>query len=173
MKGLWLPTLASLLAACEHQASPKPNGGNPGVYEAAGDTCPATCSTPAGTLQSLNTDAGTWAALVGVWRICSGPRSLFADAPADTIGVEFAPPHTDLPYDAAATLGNLYFLTWGASGPVRGGGFDYQQTYDVDRGTVYCHPYYNSGYSLYPAYSPCPRELKLQDYDHVVLLAPF
>ena len=167
-------TLASSMAACAHHAaSPKPNGGSPGVYQAGDDTCPATCSTAAGTVQFFASDADTWAALLGVWQICSDAHSIYAGAPADTVGVEFAPPHTDLPYDAAAILGNLYFLTNGPSGPVRGGGFDYQQTYDVDRGTVYCHQFYNSFYSLRLTYSPCPREWKLEGDDHVAVLVPF
>jgi hypothetical protein len=174
MRRIWPLMLAGLLAACEHQASPKPNGVSPGVYPPGEDTCPATCATPVGTLQVPASDADIWAALVGVWQICSGVHSIFLSSPADTIGVEFAPAHTDLPYDAAPALGNLFFLTNGPSGPVRGGGFDYQQSYAVERGTVLYRKYPNYSADGFGAvYSPCPRQLKLEDGDHVALLAPF
>ena len=166
-------TLASMLAACDHHApNPKLAGSSPGVYDAGADTCPATCSTPAGTVRTFHSDADTWAALIGVWQICSGAYSMFADAPADTIGVEFALPHTDLPYDAAATRGNMYFLTRGQSGLARGGGFEYQQTYEVVGGWLNCYQYYDSGYAFRPTYSPCPREWKLDDGGQVALLVP-
>jgi hypothetical protein len=173
MKLPCLLAFLGLLGACEHHAPLRPSGGNPGVYVAPDGTCPATCSTPSGSSQSFASDADGWAALLGAWRMCAGAHSLFADAPADTIGVEFAPPHTDLGYDAAAVRGNLYFLTQGPSGPVRGGGFDYQQTYTYGDGVLFCQPYYNSIYSFNPKYSPCPRAWQLQNGGRVALLVPF
>ena len=159
----WMLALAGLLTACEHQGlnrgSPKTNGGNPGVYDAGDGACSATCSTPPGTIQLYEGNAASndelWAGLIGVWQICSRAYEVFLAAPSDTIGVEFAPPSTE---DASVPQGNLFFLTRGPSGPVRGGGFDYQQTYEVDRGVLYCHTSYSSGLGFSIKYSPCPRE---------------
>jgi hypothetical protein len=162
MKLLGMLTLASLLAACEHPALsrryPYQTGGSTGVYDAGDSACSATCKTPPGTVQIYPSDADLWAGIVGVWQICAGAYSIFIDAPSDTIGVEFAPPSTDV---ASDPVGNLFFLTRGPSGPVRGAGFDYQQLYQVSDGVLYCHGSYNSGYDLGLKYSPCPREWEM------------
>jgi hypothetical protein len=50
----------------------------------------------------------------------------------------------------------MYFLRKGASGPVRGGGPEYQQTYLVSDGVLYCHTK-DGGYAVGLKYSPCPR----------------
>ena len=72
--------------------------------------------------------------------------------------------------DAGEKVGNMYFLTKGPSGPVRGAGFDYQQICQVEYGQIYC-----SSASVDTAYSPCPREWKLYNLDSqvVALLVPF
>jgi hypothetical protein len=154
--------LAGLLAACDHPALSRryPNviGGSVGVYDAGDTACSATCGIPPGTYLSQPSDDELWAGIVGVWRICSGNPSIFIDAPADAIGVEFAPPTLDSYSDK---VGNLFFLVSGGSGPVRGAGFEYQQMYVIDTGVLYCHPSYNSGYDFRIKYSPCPREWQL------------
>jgi hypothetical protein len=109
-------------------------------------------------VQNHPSDADLWADIIGVWQICSGRYSIFNGAPSDTIGVEFAAPS---PASDSEPVGNLFFLTRGSSGPVRGAGFEYQQLYDVRQGVLYCHPSYNSGYDLSLKYSPCPREWEM------------
>jgi len=177
MRLLWLLVLASLLAACEENYPPShryPNqtGGSPSVYVAADGTCPATCSTPPGAILLDPSDAELRAGLLGVWRFCAGASSSFPDAPSDTIGVEFA----SLPGDTGYSAGNLFFLTSGPSGPVRGAGFEYQQIYNVTDGVLYIHPSYNSGRSLGAKYSPCPREWQFAlwgDFDNKGTVVPF
>ena len=167
---LGILAVAGLLAACEQHAlgrgSPKPNAGSPGAYDGGDDTCSATCSTPPGTVLlyegNADSDAKLRAGIIGVWQICFGAYSVFHWAPADTIGVEFAPPS---PNDATWPEGNMFFLTAGPSGPVRGGGFEYEQTYLLDRGVLYCHSSYNSGDGWDIKYSPCPREWQI-DYSY-------
>ena len=175
MKLLWLLSLAGLLAACGRTpldphgltqagggagtadaGNPPQTGGRPGIDDAGQGTCYATCSTPPGPVQIYPSNAELAAGLVGVWRICSGGPSLFTGAPSDTIGVEFAPgfANSDLGIE-----GDVYFLKKGPSGPVRGQGADYQQTYEVDEGVIYCRSTsrdIGSDFSL--KYSPCPRE---------------
>jgi hypothetical protein len=152
-------TLASLLSACEQPALsrryPNQTGGSVGIYDAGDSSCAATCKTPPGTIASHPSDAELWAGIVGVWRICSGNPSIFVEAPSDAIGVEFAVPTSD---DASEPVGNLFFVVSGSTGPVRGAGFEYQQTYQISDGVLYCHSSYNSGYSFGIDYSPCPRE---------------
>jgi hypothetical protein len=95
------------------------------------DGAAGTCSTPAGTVQIFASDDVAWSALVGVWQICDGAYSIFVGALSDTIGVEFEPPSPNGADDASSRRGNLYFLTRGASGPVREVGFDCEWTYEV------------------------------------------
>jgi hypothetical protein len=91
---------------------------------------------------------------LGSWRICYGGHEIFTDAPSDTIGVEFAP----LTSGATADIeGDMYLLRQGPLGPVRGPGSDYQQTYIIGGGVVYCHSKL-AGYAIGLKYSPCPRE---------------
>jgi hypothetical protein len=166
---LGLLTLAGLLAACEQHAlgrgGPKPNAGSPGAYDAGDDTCPATCSTPPGNIVpwgAANSDERLRAGIVGVWQICFGAYSIFHWAPSDTIGVEFAPA---APIDAAWPEANMFFLIAGPSGPVRGAGFEYEQTYVLSGAYLYCHDSYNSGDGWRIKYSPCPREWQIE-YDY-------
>lgn len=177
MKLLGMLALASLLAACEHPALsrryPNQTGGNTRVYDAGDPACSARCTTPPGTIQIYPSDADLWAGIVGVWQICAGASSIFVDAPSDSIGVEFAPPSTELGSDPA---GNLFFLTGGPTGPVRGAGFEYQQIYDISNGVLYCHGSYNSVYSVGLKYSPCPREWEMATWgvmEHAGTLVPF
>jgi hypothetical protein len=171
MKLLCIVALGGLLVACEHEASQRPAGTSPGSYAAAEGTCPANCSAPAATPQSFASDGEAGAALVGVWRICADAASLFFRAPADTIGVEFAPSQAEWTYDAASGIGNLYFLTQGPSGPLRGVGFEYQQTYEIRDGELLCHGY--PGSSFWAAYSPCPQQWQLDSGGETALLVPF
>jgi len=164
---LGLVMLAGWLAACEQHAfgrgGPKPNAGSPGAYDAGDDTCPATCSTPPGTILLYegndDSDERLRAGLVGAWQICFGAYSVFLWAPSDTIGVEFAPAPV---VDAAWPEANMFFLTAGPSGPVRGAGFEYEQTYVLSGGVLYCHDSYNSGNGWEIKYSPCPREWQIE-----------
>jgi hypothetical protein len=162
MRLLSILTLAGLLASCDHPALsrryPYQTGGSTGVYAAGDPACSATCKTPPGTVEIQPSDAELRAGIVGVWQICSGNPAIFVEAPADAIGVEFAPPSSDGTSDP---VGNLFFLTSGPTGPVRGAGFEYQQIYDIIDGVLYCHSSYNSGYDLSIKYSPCPREWML------------
>jgi hypothetical protein len=166
----WLLALAAWLAACEHPALGSryghQTGGNPGVYAAGDGTCPATCSTPPGTILLYEGTAASddllRAGLVGVWQICNGAIAVFHDAPADTIGVEFAPsPDNSSPYPEA----NMFYLTPGPAGPVRGAGFEYEKTYMLSEGVLYMHSSYNSGDGWEIKYSPCPREWEI-DYSY-------
>ena len=80
------------------------------------------------------------------------------------------------PDDTGYAAGNLFFLTSGPSGPVRGAGFEYQQIYNVTDGGLYIHPSYNSGRSLGAKYSPCPREWQFAlwgDFDNKGTVVPF
>ena len=184
--------LAGLLAACDHRAPashyPNQNGGSPGVYDAGeSGACSATCSTAPGTilppdpyLGSAAVDAALWAGLVGVWQICDGGDSAFqgepAMAPADTIGIEFGPPIPSDTDPSGWAKGNLFFLTRGPSGPVRGAGFEYQQTYMITGAWIYCFPVTNAHYTFGFKYSPCPREWELApwgDYGRRATLVPF
>ena len=162
MRLLYILTLAGLLTSCDHPALsrryPYQTGSSPGVYDGGDAACSATCKTPLVTIESRPSDAELWAGIVGVWQICSGNPSIFVEGPADAIGVEFAPPSSAGNSDP---VGNLFFLTSGPTGPVRGAGFEYQQIYQIYGGVLYCHGSYNSGYDFSIKYSPCPREWEL------------
>jgi hypothetical protein len=177
MRRVWLLSPVILLAACERPALgvryPNQTGGNRGVYDAGDSACAATCSTAPGTIALYPSDAELWAGIVGVWKICSRAHPLFIDAPADTIGAEFAPP-SDVGF--SDPVGNLFFLTNGPTGPVRGAGFEYQQMYQISDGVLYCHDSYNSGYDFGLKYSPCPRVWELARWgnsDNASMLAAF
>ena len=181
--------LAALLSACDHAAPapryPNQNGGSPGVYDTGQDpACAATCATAPGPILPYGHgsagDAELWAGLVGVWQICDGGGAAFqgppADAPADTIGVEFAPPVTSDSDPAGVTKGNLFFLTRGPSGPVRGAGFEYQQVYTIYGGVLKCFATSSATYDFGIKYSPCPREWELapwSDSHRRATLVPF
>jgi hypothetical protein len=194
MKLFWLLPLAGLLATCgrtpldptgpipaggisggsdANPVNPTQTGGSPAVGDASGGTCYATCSTPPGPIQVWPSNADLLAGLLGVWRICSGGPAIFTGAPSDTIGVEFAPPTPDGGPDIE---GDMYFLRRAPSGPVRGPGSDYQQTYLLDDGVLYCHSIPKKiGYGLSLKYSPCPREwwFASEDWNHTGTLASF
>jgi hypothetical protein len=164
-----------LLAACDRSLKVGDHGagnGAPGVYDGSvAGTCPATCSSPAGSFATSASDYELAAELIGVWRICDGAYGIFF-APSDVIGVELAP-HPS----AGPLVGDLYLLTQGPSGPVRGAGFDYQLMYSIDDGVLYCHPTYNSGFSVGMKYSPCPRQWHMDNGwsgdGHAGTLVPF
>ena len=146
-------------------SDPSQAGVRPGSYDAGDPACLAGCSTPPGPLQVDLSEADIVAAIVGVWRICYGSPGLFVSAPSDTIGVEFAPPHTR--DDDGDFVGNLYLLVQGGSGPLRGDGVAYHQTYQVIGNYVMCDTDRREYvYQLAFKYSPCPRELWLEDHWH-------
>jgi len=100
-------------------------------------------------------------ALAGLWQICAGSGGTF-NAPADTIGVEFG--------TATSDMDPIYPTLSGASGPVRGAGSDYQQTYAVlttgpqsFQLTIFPTP--NSELNRSFRYSPCPEEFQIQNFD--------
>jgi hypothetical protein len=153
--------------------NPRQTGGSPGVDDAGHGACYGNCQTPPGPVQVNMTFDELAAVVVGVWQICSDGHGLFAGAPSDTIGVEFGP---SSPKRAWGWEGNLYFLKRGPSGPVRGDGPDYQQTYQVvDDMTVSCWSPGDKFWSSFESmYSPCPRELWLEkENGHNGTLASF
>jgi hypothetical protein len=80
----------------------------------------------------------------GTWRVCSGDTSNF---PSETIGLEFDPG------------GHLYYLVAGPSGdPVRGSGFEYQATYEVDCGG-FIPVTGTKNFIFAPIVSACPRQV--------------
>ena len=133
-------------------------GGSSGSTD--GGLCYQACGTPAGAVQTFSTPEDVYAALVGVWVICPGltaASKVFAQAPADTIGIEYTKPEVK--------GGNVYYLVQGASGPVRGAGFDYQLTYDVSQSgsllQLNMHPTPNSGFAPSFRFSPCPTQWQM------------
>jgi hypothetical protein len=131
----------------------------PDASPAAPDACAASCSVPAGTLQTFASPLAACDAFVGQWRICSGFGAV--GMPSDAVGVEFGPASGD----AGTAGGAMYVLVQGPSGPVRGSGFAYQYTYRVDpfgaelQATLFTSTGGGNGGAF--AYSPCPRELEL------------
>lgn len=126
-------------------------------------SCGATCFTPAGTVQPVDTPEKVYAALQGRWLFC---RGWSGSPPPGVIGVEFGPASA-APVAGGSTVGGaMYYLVAGPSGPVRGQGADYELTYDVSQETpVYCqlnmHPTPNSGFGGSVRYSPCPTEIQI------------
>ncbi len=172
MKLLWLVALAGCCTGCERSLKLGDYGlgnGPPDGYDAAAGTCAATCSTAPGTLLTFASDAELGQGLIGVWRICGGAYAMFAGAPSDTIGAEFTPP---LRSDAGTVRSFLYLLTQGPAGPVRGAGFDYQLTYEISDGVLYCHSTFG-GYGMSIQYSPCPRKWQLEGPAGKGTLVPF
>jgi hypothetical protein len=185
MKLHCLLTATALLAACGGRTSlldlgkqnptggavgsddgsdPSQTGVRPGSYDAGDPNCLGTCSMPPGPLQVHFSEAEIGAALIGVWQICYGGAAIFTGAPSDTIGVEFAPPHTQ--DESGDPIGTMYLLTKGTSGPVRGNGVAYQQTYEITGGVVLCASYQREHvYDLGLKYSPCPREWWFQNWE--------
>jgi hypothetical protein len=171
MKLFELLVIAGLLATCGggrtrlnpgHTGASSHGGrdadlGGPGSIGAddAG-VCPGGCATPPGPAKVYPSLDELAAALVGEWAICFGGHALFTGAPSDTLGVEFGPSSST---GNGSWRGNLYFLKRGPSGPVRGEGQNYQQTYAVvDDRTVSCwSPDFKDSTSFELMYSPCPR----------------
>ena len=132
-------------------------GGSPGADDAGVGVCHGTCLTSPGPVQLYPSLDELAAALVGVWESCTGGHELFGGAPSDTIGVEFGP---SSPRDDSVWEGTLYFLRRGPSGPVRGTGQGYQQSYGVvDDMTVSCRSADDRSGSWFELmYSSCPQE---------------
>ncbi len=138
-------------------------------------SCWASCCIPAGTLQPLASVAQFYAAVAGRWEFCSGLENWQGlGAPADAIGAEFAPvlPSDQSCEDAGAgdcTVGDMYLLVQGPSGPVRGSGFAYQWTYNVSDEIASGRDYFsftltNAGggnWTTTLVYSPCPTEVEV------------
>lgn len=140
-------------------------------------SCCATCETPAGTIEQVTSQQQAYGMIEGRWLICadSGDAGLsafiMAGAPSDTVGLEFGPATiVDASCGATGTVGcgggNLYYLVNGPNGPVRGTGFAYQGTYNIDTGEdafqLNLHDAPNEGYPTHIIYSPCPTELELE-----------
>lgn len=152
-----------------------------------GPSCGATCATPAGAVKPLTSVQAIYAAVEGTWQICSDMADWTAfGAPSDVIGIEFGPGSSATTPNGWTVGGDAFYLVQGASGPVRGTGFDYQLTYSVaDETTV------DGGFqfNLYKAptiftaggairYSPCPTELQLGIFvssgsSNTTVLVPF
>jgi hypothetical protein len=155
------------------------NGGNwwvGGVPDAGMCAEKATCSTPAGTVQNtFSSLAEVYSIFVGKWRICAGGNISFPGIPADAIGVEYDPP-ADLTTPGAN--GNMYYLIDSPDGPVRGQGFAYQLTWNLYPETPNYYQldmYQNGGFGGAWRYSPCPKELQIQQTEGSgqALLVPF
>ena len=136
------------------------SGGNgPGGTGGSGPagTCPSTCNVAAGTVYEFGSVDEVYAALVGRWQICNTLGKPF-DRPSDAIGIEYAPPEPD-------GSRKLYYLVTGPSGPVRGSGFAYQQTYDVSPlgagFQINTHPDSTSVRRSTFRYSPCPEQFQI------------
>jgi hypothetical protein len=159
MKLRWLSPLLALMGACEQGMTiEKPE--QPGSADGDAGPCAATCSTPAGTVQTtFASQEEVYSIFVGIWKLCPGGRPVFPGIPSDVIGIEF-----DAPPDMASN-GNMYYLVQGSSGPVRGAGFDYQLTYNLypEGGNTYqLDMYQNGGWGTQDwRYSPCPKELQI------------
>ncbi|HEX4447142.1 MAG TPA: hypothetical protein VH044_10415 [Polyangiaceae bacterium] len=73
--------------------------------------------------------------------------------------------------------GNLYYLVAGPAGPVRGTGFAYELTYDVQNNgssyQMYIHPDSNSVWFASVEYSPCPTEIEIIGDMIIGTLVPF
>lgn len=129
-------------------------------------TCPASCSTPAGTVYAFTSTEEIYIAMAGQWEICAGAGRTFPTAPADTIGVEYTLGSATPTANGSTVGGNMYYLVQGAAGPERGAGFDYQLTFDVSpegpgQWQLNMHPMPNSGFGGSFRYSPCPREFQI------------
>jgi hypothetical protein len=144
-----------------HSSPLKSDGSGDAGNSDSGGACKATCGTPAGAVQQLTSVADVYAAVAGSWQICSGQENL--RAPADVIGIELTPGSTTPTPNGSTKGGLMYYLVQGASGPVRGQGFDYQLTYDVSpESPGYQFNYHTAegaGRGGQIAYSPCPREM--------------
>jgi hypothetical protein len=119
--------------------------------------CWASCCTPAGPNADLSSAAQVTSAITGAWQFCSAIDRWHVVGPSDAAGVEFT------------SDGLVYFLVPQAGGLVRGPGFLYQWSYQVEPvdGTfqVSLFPSDDSGFSSAIRYSPCPRELQLDALD--------
>jgi len=123
-----------------------------------GNSCSASCDTPAGEVHPFESVEEVYAAMEGRWQVCPGSGTTFAAAPADMIGIEYGPTTPD-------EGGKMYYLVQGVDGPVRGQGFDYQLTYDVsplgDDFQLNMHAAPNSGFGGSFRYSPCPTMFEI------------
>jgi hypothetical protein len=121
-------------------------------------TCPATCSSTAGTLfyfSSLQQADATWS---GRWRICSDAGKLFAGKPADAIGVEFV---TRTIHNDRALEGDAFYLVAGTAGATRGAGTAYRTTYRIIFSSGTINVMMDAGNGYFPRYSPCPEQVQL------------
>lgn len=107
-----------------------------------------------------------YAVMQGRWQFCDDAWQKNAGAPADAIGVEWAPASRDLNGNGSTGGGKMYYLVAGASGAERGSGFAYQLDYDISPEgessyQINIHPQPNSGFWIRLRYSPCPSELEV------------
>jgi hypothetical protein len=127
--------------------------------------CEATCATPAGTVQDLTTIDAAYTAMQGRWEFCDTSSWRMAGAPADAIGIDFAPASRATTSLGGTVGGMAYYLVAGPSGPMRGQGFAYQLTYDLSP-LLATSPQLNihpgaGGFGGTMRYSPCPTELEV------------
>jgi hypothetical protein len=147
---------ASAPISCEDAALPFP------AEDASAPFCPdpppghaacwASCCTAAGPVATLASVADVTSALAGSWQFCSAEWRWRSLGPSDADGVEFT------------SDGHAYFLVQQPGGLVRGAGFAYQWSYEVESvdGTFQVLLFLSSagGFSSAIRYSPCPRELQ-------------
>ena len=144
--------------------------------------CGATCGTTAGPEPPPADLAAAAAAVEGRWRMCgSWPGKA---APRGVVGIEIdAAMVSQVGPDGGATLesGNAYYLVSGPSGPVRGTGFGYLLTYDIDmwatdsgnRAYLAVHAAPGAGFAGVVRHSPCPLVLEIDVGSPGAVLVPF
>jgi hypothetical protein len=99
------------------------------TYTTDAGQCTSACDAPlTGPLTTFSTAREACDALVGQWQVCAPSKLGF---PSDVIGVEFGACEPDPTNVSGVYGGELYLLVGSASGPVRGGGFAHEYTYDV------------------------------------------
>jgi hypothetical protein len=148
------------------------------LADASGDARRATCG-QANTYQEPTSLAAAYAHIQGSWIMCA--NHLQGPMPPDVVGMEFGPPSLGAPScgttDASGCRGNLYYLVYGPSGPVRGPGFSHWLTYEIAvsfpssfRLILYYGPVTLS--FLDYRYSECPAEIEIVDGTDVTTLVP-
>jgi len=120
-------------------------------------TCPATCSSTAGSLFYFSSLVQTSDALVGRWQICTDAGKAFATKPADAIGVEFVSPTV---INDKISHGDAYYLVAGPGGAIRGVGSSYLATYTIIF-DGFAQVLMSSGNGYFARYSPCPEQIEL------------
>ena len=121
-------------------------------------TCPATCSSTAGSLFYFSSLRQTNDTLGGRWQICSDAGKAFVNKPADAIGVEFV---TRMVINDRAVAGDAYYLVAGPSGATRGTESSYQTTFSIAFIDGLANIFVGKSDGYFARYSPCPEQLEL------------